>query len=40
MEQDSTNYSYLRSNFFEKQIPPMIYCGSEKERHHFFNNYK
>lgn len=36
MEQDSTNYSYLRSNFFEKQIPPMIYCGSEKERRHFF----
>lgn len=36
MEQDSTLYSYLRSNFFERLIPHMLYHGSEKERYHFF----
>lgn len=36
MEQDSTYYSYLRSNFFEKLIPRIVYYGSERERYRFF----
>lgn len=36
MEQASTIYSYLRSEFFEKLIPKMVYHGNKKERHRFF----